>query len=122
MDDARFTHLAYYQRLVLQIKQQVTAGILAPGEKLPSVREMAKRSQLNPNTVAKAYKQLEADRVVEVRPGLGSFIAAAQKAPQQAEVSALHQRFAALMVAIQAAGVDQATVQQWVEEEMGHES
>ncbi|WP_461225579.1 GntR family transcriptional regulator [Lacticaseibacillus suihuaensis] len=122
MDDARFTHLAYYQRLVLQIKQQVTAGILAPGEKLPSVREMAKRSQLNPNTVAKAYKQLEADRVVEVRPGLGSFIAAGQKAPQQAEVAALHQRFAALMVAIQAAGVDQATVQQWVMEEMGHES
>ncbi|WP_225048021.1 GntR family transcriptional regulator [Lacticaseibacillus kribbianus] len=119
MDDARFTHLAYYQRLVLQIKQQVTAGILAPGEKLPSVRDMAKRSQLNPNTVAKAYKQLEADRVIEVRPGLGSFIATSQPAPQQAELAALRQRFAALTVAIKAAGVDPATVRQWLDEEMG---
>ena len=70
-----YAHLAYYERLVLQIKARVVQGIMQPGDKLPSVREMAKQEQLNPNTVAKAYKQLEADGVIFVEPGRGSFIA-----------------------------------------------
>ena len=116
MDDARFTHLAYYERLVLQIKEQVVTGVLAPGAKLPSVREMAKQVQLNPNTVAKAYKQLESDRVITVRPGLGSFIA--MDAPVQPEaIAALRQRFSALVVAAKAAGVTDTQLATWLEEE-----
>ncbi|WP_179394185.1 GntR family transcriptional regulator [Lacticaseibacillus absianus] len=116
MDDARFTHLAYYERLVLQIKQQVVSGVLRPGEKLPSVREMAKQVRLNPNTVAKAYKQLELDQVVIVRPGLGSFIAADQP-PAAAAVAQLRQRFDEAVVAARAAGVTTAQLRAWLEEE-----
>ena len=45
-----YAHLAYYERLVLQIKARVVQGIMQPGDKLPSVREMAKQEQLNPNS------------------------------------------------------------------------
>lgn len=115
MDDPRFGQYAYYERLVLQIKQQVVQGILQPGDKLPSVRDMAKQVQLNPNTVAKAYKQLEADGTVAVRPGKGSFITA-PSAPDSTTIAALHRRFAAVVLAAKAAGVTTATLQQWAEE------
>lgn len=66
--------MAYYERLALKIKNQILQGIWAAGDKLPSVREMAQQEQLNPNTVAKAYRQLEKDGVIEVQPGKGTFI------------------------------------------------
>ncbi|KRL14294.1 GntR family transcriptional regulator [Schleiferilactobacillus perolens] len=68
--------MAYYERLALKIKNQILQGIWAAGDKLPSVREMAQQEQLNPNTVAKAYRQLEKDGVIEVQPGKGTFIKA----------------------------------------------
>ena len=114
MDDARFTHLAYYERLVLQIKQQVVTGILNPGDKLPSVREMAKPVQLNPNTVAKAYKQLEQDQVITVRPGMGSFIADTAPKADQSQVKALHGRFDALVLEAKAAGIGFDQLQGWL--------
>ena len=55
--------LPYYEQLILHVKQQIVQGILQPGDRLPSVRDMARQEQLNPNTVSKAYKQLEAQQV-----------------------------------------------------------
>lgn len=115
MDDQRFGQYAYYERLVLQIKQQVVQGILQPGDKLPSVRDMAKQVQLNPNTVAKAYKQLELDGTVQVQPGKGSFIAA-HTMPAAAQVAELHQRFSAVVLAAKAAGITTATLCEWAKE------
>lgn len=63
-----------YEQLMWRIKAQVAAGVLVIGEKLPSVREMALIEGLNPNTVAKAYKALEAQNVIETVTGKGTFI------------------------------------------------
>ena len=111
-----YAHLAYYERLVLQIKARVVQGIMQPGDKLPSVREMAKQEQLNPNTVAKAYKQLEADRVIFVEPGRGSFIAEPLKHANAAAVATFRPEFDALVVEAQSLGISLATLHTWLNE------
>jgi GntR family transcriptional regulator len=63
----------YYQQVVQQIKWLITSGAVAPGDRLPTVREMAAALTLNPNTVARAYQDLEREGVVETRRGQGTF-------------------------------------------------
>ena len=57
---------AYYEQLVLGIKEDILHGILQPGDKIPSVREMAKQLLMNPNTISKAYKVLETEKVLVI--------------------------------------------------------
>ncbi|MZP29212.1 GntR family transcriptional regulator [Heliobacterium undosum] len=64
-----------FQQLFDGIKAAVAKGILAPGDRLPSVRELAAQIMLNPNTIAKAYQALERDRVIETLRGRGTFVA-----------------------------------------------
>jgi len=63
------------QQVVLQIKRLVVTNRLRPGEKLPSVRELAKMLALNPTTTSRIFSQLAKEGVVIQRPGLGIFIA-----------------------------------------------
>ena len=65
---------ALYQQIVNQIKNMVAAGTLRSGDRLPTVRELASQLVVNPNTIAHAYQQLEREKVIETRRGLGSFI------------------------------------------------
>jgi GntR family transcriptional regulator len=64
-----------YRQLVEGIKQAIARGILMQGEKLPSVRELAARIAINPNTIAKAYQELERDGIIETLRGRGTFVA-----------------------------------------------
>jgi GntR family transcriptional regulator len=57
-----------------QIKYRVVSGTLAPGEKLPSVRALAEQLRLNPTTVARVYRQLEAEGIIYTQTGSGSFV------------------------------------------------
>jgi len=66
--------VALYLQLKEQILKLVFMGGLSPDEQLPSVRNMARELGINPNTVAKAYSQLEADGAIYSLPGKGSFI------------------------------------------------
>jgi len=113
--------MAYYEALVLKIKQQILDGIYAADDKLPSVREMAVTENLNPNTVAKAYKQLEADGVLYVLPGKGSFVSSPQS-QSVAQTEKFAPRFKQLLVEAQIAGVTKAQILLWVDaqyEEVG---
>lgn len=65
-----------YQQLVEGVKEAVARGVLAVGEKLPSVRELAARTAVNPNTIAKAYQELEREGIIETFRGRGTFVAA----------------------------------------------
>jgi GntR family transcriptional regulator len=73
--------LAIYDQIVRQVKFAVAAGALLPGELAPSVREMARELAVNPNTVARAYQQLQADQVLASVRGTG--LAVAEGAPQR---------------------------------------
>ncbi|MHC4875059.1 MAG: GntR family transcriptional regulator [Planctomycetota bacterium] len=65
----------FYQQVVSQIKLLVASGRLDTGEQLPPVRKLAEQLLINPNTVARAYRELEAEGVVTSRRGAGVFIA-----------------------------------------------
>lgn len=63
-----------YLQLIEQIKRSVALGVLASGEQLPTVKQLAIDLTVNPNTVARAYRDLERDGVIETAPGRGSFV------------------------------------------------
>ena len=63
-----------YLQIIEQIKRSVALGVLAPGEQLPTVKQLALDLTVNPNTVARAYRELERDEVIETAPGRGSFV------------------------------------------------
>jgi GntR family transcriptional regulator len=64
-----------YLQLMGQVKHAIETGALRPGEQLPPTRKVAEDLVMNPNTVAKAYRELEHEGVVEMRKGLGAFVA-----------------------------------------------
>ncbi|MGO9584437.1 MAG: GntR family transcriptional regulator [Acidimicrobiales bacterium] len=70
------TGVAPYRQLVDQVRQAVSLGLLRAGDRLPSVREVVTQITINPNTVHRAYRDLEHEGVVEGRPGLGTFVVA----------------------------------------------
>ena len=63
-----------YHQLIEQVKRAVALGTLGPGEQLPTVKALALDLTINPNTVARAYRELERDEVIETSPGRGSFV------------------------------------------------
>jgi GntR family transcriptional regulator len=65
-----------YLQLIEQVKRAVALGTLEAGEQLPTVKALALHLTVNPNTVARAYRELERDRVIETSPGRGSFVRA----------------------------------------------
>ncbi len=64
-----------YRQLMDQIRHYVASGTLAPGDQLPSIREMARTLAVNPTTIVKAYGELDHEGVVELRHGRGVFVA-----------------------------------------------
>jgi GntR family transcriptional regulator len=64
-----------YLQLMEQVKHGVETGALRPGEQLPGIRPLAEELVINPNTVAKAYRELEHEGVIELRQGAGAFVA-----------------------------------------------
>lgn len=63
-----------YAQIVDSIRGQIQAGILADGERLPSVRELAAELSINPNTIQRSYRQLEAEGWIVTVPGKGCFV------------------------------------------------
>jgi GntR family transcriptional regulator len=68
--------VSYYVQLMQQVRQALMFGVLKPGDQLPTVKEVVARVALNPNTVLRAYRDLEHEGLVVSRPGLGTFVAA----------------------------------------------
>lgn len=69
-----------YLQLMERVKHAVETGALRPGEQLPGIRPLAEELVINPNTVAKAYRELEHEGVIELRHGAGAFVTANARA------------------------------------------
>lgn len=87
----RRSGVATYVQIVQQTKQALRLGELVPGDKLPTAREVVEATAVNPNTVLKAYRELEREGLVEARRGLGTFVrrslgAAPADSPLRAEL------------------------------------
>ena len=64
-----------YQQIMDQIKRDIALGRLIKNEKLPTVRQLAGQITINPNTIAKAYRQLEQEGIIVTKAGAGAFVA-----------------------------------------------
>lgn len=91
-----------YRQITDQIRYQIAGGILRPGDRLPSVRELARQLPANQNTVLKAYDLLERDGLIDRRQGDGTFVQASaptlKKAERVRQVSAILAQAAAQAV------------------------
>ena len=63
-----------YLQVVQQVRQALRLGLLREGDQLPTVKDVVARLAINPNTVLKAYRELERDGLVAARPGIGTFV------------------------------------------------
>jgi GntR family transcriptional regulator len=66
--------VATYLQLVQQVHQALQLGLLVPGDQLPTAQQVVVKLAINPNTVHKAYRDLEREGLVRARPGLGTFV------------------------------------------------
>ncbi|OEJ62271.1 GntR family transcriptional regulator [Streptomyces agglomeratus] len=88
----RGTGIATYLQIVQQTKRALRLGLLEPGDRLPTAREVVEATAINPNTVLKAYRELEREGLVQARRGLGTFVqkslgAAATQSPLADELT-----------------------------------
>jgi GntR family transcriptional regulator len=111
--------LAIYDQIVRQVKFAVASGVLRSGEMVPSVRELARELAINPNTIARAYRQLQDDRVLEPVRGTGLEIAtgAAQRCRQE-RLSLIRARVRQVLVEARQSGLDADEVQKLVDHEL----
>jgi GntR family transcriptional regulator len=99
-----------YLQLVQQVRQAVLLGFLQPGDRLPLIREAVETLAINPNTVAKAYRQLEQESLVTGRPGQGTFVNDAPAAVAPATYASLRRGLENWLRRAYAAGLDEPSV------------
>ena len=95
-----------YMQLVEQVRRGLILGHLRDGDQLPTVREVAADLVVNPNTVAKAYRELEQHGVAAARPGQGTFVIGGETQIDPAVRVRLSRRLAAWVSDAQSAGLD----------------
>jgi GntR family transcriptional regulator len=98
--------LPIYLQIVNQVKYLIASGRLAPGEEIPPIRVLAQQLLINPNTVARAYLELEREGVVAKKHGSGTYVSdAASPLARRERVKILQQRIDALLVEASHLGV-----------------
>jgi DNA-binding transcriptional regulator YhcF (GntR family) len=99
-----------YLQLVHQVRQSMLLGYLREGDRLPTVKELAEDLAINPNTVVKAYRQLEHEGLTGGRPGQGTFIIATLVPPPADASETLRASLADWFRAAEAAGLSDEAV------------
>ncbi len=96
-----------YLQLVHQVEHALRLGYLKPGDQLPKVRDVVAALAINPNTVLKAYKELETKGLTAGRPGQGTFIQATLGQVALPELAGLHKSLLGWLTTAAAAGLDE---------------
>jgi GntR family transcriptional regulator len=108
--DAR-SGVSPYQQIVRQVRQALRLGLLDEGDQLPTVEEVVERLAINPNTVLKAYKELEHAGLVAPRPGIGTFVTATLSDGSLAAHAPLRQALLGWLVKARRAGLDEESIE-----------
>jgi GntR family transcriptional regulator len=95
-----------YLQLVQQVRQAIRLGVLRPGDQLPTVKEVVSSLTINPNTVLRAYRELDLEGLTEGRRGVGTFVAESAAPLPQADVKALRTALQKWVARARAAGLD----------------
>jgi GntR family transcriptional regulator len=108
--DAR-SGVAPYQQIVQQVRQALRLGLLDVGDQLPTVKEVVGALAINPNTVLKAYKELEHLGLAVARPGIGIFIAKSLVGDSLAAHGPLRQELERWLAKARRAGLDEESIE-----------
>ena len=109
-----------YEQIKDGLRRLIVTGALGPDEKLPSVRSMATELAINPNTIHRAYGELESEGYIYSVPGKGSF-AAANAAADSARRAELLARARELLSELKYLGVSREELEALIKEEIGHD-
>ena len=100
-----------YQQLVRQVRHALRLGLLREGDQLPTVKDVVAGLAINPNTVLKAYRELEHERLVAARPGLGTFVTATLTDGSLAAHRPLRQDLRRWLAKARLAGLDDESIE-----------
>jgi len=103
--------VAPYLQLVQQVRQALRLGLLRQGDQLPTVKEVVKMVAINPNTVLKAYRELEREGLVAPRPGVGTFITGSLAPVSPAAHGPLRQDLRRWLARARRAGLDEDSIE-----------
>src|SRR3982074_1243318 len=99
-----------YLQIVQQVRRALRLGLLRVGDQLPTVKEVAARLAINPNTVLKAYRELEHSGLVAARPGVGTFVTGSLVDPAIAAHAPLRRELRGWIVRAHRAGLDEESI------------
>ena len=99
-----------YLQLVQQVQQALRLGILQPGDQLPTVKEAVGKLAINPNTVLKAYRELDREGITEGRRGQGTFVSRDQPAAIPGDYAALRAALLKWIERARKAGLDDESI------------
>ena len=108
--DAR-SGVSPYQQIVRQVRQALRLGLLHEGDQLPTVKDVVERLAINPNTVLKAYKELEHAGLVAARPGIGTFVTRTLSDTSLAAHGPLRQDLRRWLARARRAGLDDESIE-----------
>jgi GntR family transcriptional regulator len=100
-----------YLQIVQQVRQALRMGLLDTGDKLPAVREVVAATAVNPNTVLKAYRDLEREGLIEARPGHGTYVLKRPPGPPPGIHSRLGRSLARWVRQAREAGLDDESIE-----------
>ena len=103
--------VAPYLQIVQQVRRALKLGLLREGDQLPTVKEVVGRIAINPNTVLKAYRELEHDGLVAARPGVGTFVTRTLSDPSLAAHGPLRQDLGRWLAKARRAGLDDESIE-----------
>ncbi|MEU4741932.1 GntR family transcriptional regulator [Actinosynnema sp. NPDC023658] len=103
--------LSPYQQLVRQVRHALRLGLLREGDQLPKVKDVVADLAINPNTVLKAYRELEHDGLVAARPGVGTFVTATLPGTSPAALAPLRQDLRRWLAKARRAGLDEEGIE-----------
>lgn len=103
--------VAPYMQLIQQVRHALRIGVLHEGDRLPTVKEVVARLAINPNTVSKAYRELEYEGLVTARQGLGTFIVKTLGCPAIAAREPLRQNLERWLTEAREAGLDDDSIE-----------
>ncbi|PGS48077.1 GntR family transcriptional regulator [Bacillus sp. AFS041924] len=111
------SHLPIWEQIVLQTKEQMLRKILVTGDKLPSVRELATTLVINPNTVSRAYQELERTGVIETIRGKGTFVIGLTKESVSTDTLLKYKnKLSNLLIESLTDGIEEEEIISWVKE------